>query len=187
MCRGRLAPGSLGRVRVVRAERPGVALEVAGAVLTAAVVLVGEAADDLRARRLRPVVMRVWVVDHDVERDRAPGRVDRRLALAALAQHHDPGTQPKLGVLDRPGVVAVDRLLLESERLLEPVDRGAGVAVAKRWENVWASVHAHGRPFGCRITSGCLYPFPGCPHRPTPARSASASSARGSAISRASR
>src|SRR3954468_2550358 len=117
-----------GRVRIVRAEGPPVALEVLRAVLPRAVVRVLERPDDARAGRRRPRVMGVGVGDDDVD---AVGPA----VVAVLAEHDEAVAEAQLGMVHGAVVAAVGGLLLEAEAAHEPVDGGVRVAVAEGGED----------------------------------------------------
>src|SRR4051812_46983735 len=104
--------------RVIRAERPHVALRIACGELARAVVGVLQLARDLGPGGLRAVVRRVGVGDDHV--GRVVTRLELRIAYTGRAEHHHATPRGELGVVDGAAVL-VDRLALEAERALEEV------------------------------------------------------------------
>src|SRR5689334_20347514 len=104
-----------------------------------AVILVLEIVDDLGARGLRACVVRVAIGDDHARTLRlAPADLARlRDALApgaavrGRAEHDHAVAERELRMLHDALVVGVDGLLLEAERVAEPVDRFERVVVAK--------------------------------------------------------
>src|SRR5262245_8035401 len=115
---------SMSRPRVVGAEVPEMALQVAAGVTAAAVGLVLDIDHDLGSRRLGPGVVSVGVRDDNVRALRFRAADLRRLlhqvaelVLTDGAQHHNAVAERQLGVDDH--LIAIARhnqVLLEAER-----------------------------------------------------------------------
>ncbi|ADD44890.1 ErfK/YbiS/YcfS/YnhG family protein [Stackebrandtia nassauensis DSM 44728] len=130
-------PAALGGVG---AEAPHLALQVAGDVVAGTVVLLGQRTHDPGTGGDGPVVVGVGVGDGHVDRVVVLGGFGER--LVGLAEHDDAAAVAKLGVDDLAGLVLVNGLLGEPERLDQPVDGRAGVVVLQyRVDHALAVVH----------------------------------------------
>src|SRR5215212_5498855 len=129
--RSRMSPDGLGAgggdFRPVGAEAPHVAFEITRCVLARAVVGVLDLSHNLGAGCLRPLVMRVHILDRDV--DTLGGRI-------AWTEHDDARSELDLGVLDRALVAAVNNVLLESERPCDPCESSVRIVEAQEREHI---------------------------------------------------
>src|SRR5690606_34230315 len=129
-----------GRPRPVGAERPDVALGVAHGEVAGPVVLVGRWHDDLRAGGGGPLEAAVDIVDRHVDDRRAEVE---RAALGRAAEPEPAVAEPGLHVGDLAVGAAVDRALLDAERVGEEPQRGLRVPVVE--DGVHGDVGAHDR------------------------------------------
>jgi hypothetical protein len=123
------------------AEAPKIPIRTANGEPSRPVVLVGEAPDDLGARRDGTVEEALGVVAHDVHRVVArPALAERRVVLSGRAEHDAAAQRPEhLGVLDARGVVLprVTGVLLETEGLRQELDGRSCVPVAQHRPHGW--------------------------------------------------
>lgn len=139
--------------RIIRPERPHIALRIAAGVVASAVFLRRERQQDLGAGILRARVMRVGVVHDQIDGLRAGASLARRLhqpaVIAALdrAEHDHGVSERELGMRNAVALARHHHLPVEAEGLAEEFDRRRRVAVGQAWNDgcpLWRPVR-HGR------------------------------------------
>src|SRR5262249_25660735 len=130
------------RIHVVSAESPEMAVQVASAVLPRPVALVFERHDDVRAGGHRPRMMRVYVLQADVNAllDLGPGVAGN---LVRGIQADDGLAQLELSVRDAAVGIREHSLLHKAECVHEPVNSSGRILVPERGKDVWARAHGN--------------------------------------------